>query len=412
MSDVFKRTGIIASIIIFILGFLAFAYCWKTLNVKNLILGSFYHEPEVVKISDFEYEIKSLLFTNSGTNENEYFASATAKPVSNFDRTKKYTVTINDIQANRVYGDYSYINANFTNTFISTQDKELLTDTLNIKINFYTEGTKIVFTTQNGEQAISLWTSYIAKNGFVIKIVEDNYNQQIKVDNLKSYKTDLFFDEKLIKTINHNAIDDFYLPEDYMGFPIYSWRDDEGNYFTNNNRKELPLKEIKLYAVTKKTGLQFHFNNNTITKINEISDNSCKATLYLDSYSIEDLETDNIYLDIINLSKNYKAFVEVYDYYGIVADATTNRSVYYNRTDNDCVNLIWVSSQFTVGSDELEYTCSFRFCLNISNNRVTPYLELWIYGNVVDNECLNSFTADMLNNNINFKINLSIGKSS
>ncbi len=181
MSDIYKRTGIITSLIILILGLFSFVYVWRELNIKNAIIGYFYTEPEIVQINDFEYDITALLFTNSGANENEYFATANAKPVSNFDRTKKYTVTINNIQANRVYGDYSYINANFTNTFISTQDKELLTDTLNIKINFYTEGTKIVFTTQNGEQAISLWTSYIAKNGFILKIIEDNYTPSIEV---------------------------------------------------------------------------------------------------------------------------------------------------------------------------------------------------------------------------------------
>ncbi len=406
MSDVFKRTGIIASIIIFILGFLAFAYCWKTLNVKNLILGSFYHEPEVVKISDFEYEIKSLLFTNSGTNENEYFATATAKPVSNFDRNKKYTLTINDIRANRDYGDYSYINANFTNTFISTQNKELLTDSLNIKVNFYTTETKIVFTTENGEQAISLWTSYIAKNGFVIKIVEDNYNQQIKVDNLIDYKVDLYFEETIIKTFYHNAIDDFYLPVEYKGLKINSWRDDDNNYYTNSTRKELPLKTMNLYAVVDKTRLTFSFNKNTVIKtINNTNSNAVhSAKLYLNNYSIEDLGTDNIYSTMCILPENYSYNFQVNNFYveHISSHFSKTNYVWHNSGDN--FDLFTMKINYR---SEATYKYNLNFYIYIKNNIATPYLEISINE---DYECFNSFENDMTNNNINFEINIDVTK--
>lgn len=406
MSDVFKRTGIIASIIIFILGFLAFTYCWKTLNVKNLILGSFYHEPEVVKISDFEYEIKSLLFTNSGANENEYFATANAKPVSNFDRTKKYTVTINNIQANRVYGDYSYINANFTNTFISTQDKELLTDTLNIKVNFYTEGTKIVFTTQNGEQAISLWTSYIAKNGFKLKIIEDNYTPQIEADNLIDYKVDLYFEETIIKTFYHNAIDDFYLPVEYKGLKINSWRDDDNNYYTNSTRKELPLKTMNLYAVIDKTRLTFSFNKNTVIKtINNTNSNAVhSAKLYLNNYSIEDLGTDNIYSTMCILPENYSYNFQVNNFYveHISSQFSKTNFVWHNSGDN--FDLFTMKINYR---SEATYKYNLNFYIYIKNNIATPYLEISINE---DYECFNSFENDMTNNNINFEINIDVTK--
>ena len=407
MSDVFKRTGIIASIIIFILGFLAFAYCWKTLNVKNLILGSFYHEPEVVKISDFEYEIKSLLFTNSGTNENEYFATATAKPVSNFDRNKKYTLTINDIRANRDYGDYSYINANFTNTFISTQNKELLTDSLNIKVNFYTTETKIVFTTQNGEQAISLWTSYIAKNGFVIKIIEDNYTPQIEADNLIDYKVDLYFEETIIKTFYHNAIDDFYLPVEYKGLKINSWRDDDNNYYTNSTRKELPLKTMNLYAVVDKTRLTFSFNKNTVIKtINNTNSNAVhSAKLYLNNYSIEDLGTDNIYSTMCILPENYSYNFQVNNFYveHISSQFSKTNYVWHNSGDN--FDLFTMKINYR---SEATYKYNLDFYIYIKNNIATPYLEISINE---DYECFNSFEDDMANNNINFEINIDVTKN-
>lgn len=406
MSDVFKRTGIIASIIIFILGFLAFTYCWKTLNVKNLILGSFYHEPEVVKISDFEYEIKSLLFTNSGTNENEYFATATAKPVSNFDRNKKYTLTINDIRANRDYGDYSYINANFTNTFISTQNKELLTDSLNIKVNFYTTETKIVFTTENGEQAISLWTSYIAKNGFVLKIIEDNYTPQIEADNLIDYKVDLYFEETIIKTFYHNAIDDFYLPVEYKGLKINSWRDDDNNYYTNSTRKELPLKTMNLYAVIDKTRLTFSFNKNTVIKtINNTNSNAVhSAKLYLNNYSIEDLGTDNIYSTMCILPENYSYNFQVNNFYveHISSQFSKTNFVWHNSGDN--FDLFTMKINYR---SEATYKYNLNFYIYIKNNIATPYLEISINE---DYECFNSFENDMTNNNINFEINIDVTK--
>ena len=62
--------GTFSRLIIYILGIISFVYVFKTLNVKNAIIGYFYKDPQIVKISDFEYDFKSMLFTNSGTNEN------------------------------------------------------------------------------------------------------------------------------------------------------------------------------------------------------------------------------------------------------------------------------------------------------------------------------------------------------
>ncbi len=406
MSDIYKRTGIITSLIILILGLFSFVYVWRELNIKNAIIGYFYTEPEIVQINDFEYDITALLFTNSGANENEYFATANAKPVSNFDRTKKYTVTINDIQANRVYGDYSYINANFTNTFISTQDKELLTDTLNIKINFYTEGTKIVFTTQNGEQAISLWTSYIAKNGFRLKIIEDNYTPQIEADNLIDYKVDLYFEETIIKTFYHNAIDDFYLPVEYKGLKINSWRDDDNNYYTNSTRKELPLKTMNLYAVVDKTRLTFSFNKNTVIKTINNTDNNAvhSAQLYLNKYSIEDLGTDNIYSTMCILPENYSYNFQVNNFYveHISSQFSKTNYVWHNSGDN--FDLFTMKINYR---SEATYKYNLNFYIYIKNNIATPYLEISINE---DYECFNSFENDMTNNNINFEINIDVTK--
>ena len=181
-----EKIGVLVIILFFIFGFYCFVDVCRTLNIKNRVIGYFYTEPEIVTMSDFEFDIKSLLFINTG-EENQYYAQAKAKPVSNFDSTKQYTITINGIEANRVEGNYTYIDCNFTNQFNSSLNEAKLIDTLNIKINFYKEGTKLLFITNGGTEAIQLWNSYIAKNGFLLKIEEYKLDTQIKYDKIPEY---------------------------------------------------------------------------------------------------------------------------------------------------------------------------------------------------------------------------------
>ena len=192
-----NRLGFIVILLVVAFGSFCCIDLAREFNIKSQIIGYFYTEPEVVKINDFEYDITSLIFSNTGT-ENQYYATANAKPVNNFDSTKQYTITINGIRANKSSVNNGYIDCDFTNKFLSTQSEEILTDILNIKINFYKEGTKIVFITNNGEQAIKLWSSYIAKNGFNLKIVEDNFNTTIKADNISVKTLELYFNNELI----------------------------------------------------------------------------------------------------------------------------------------------------------------------------------------------------------------------
>lgn len=250
-----QKFGTIMIIIIVIFGGFCALDLARELNIKNRVIGYFYTEPEVIQINDFEFDVKSLLFTKSG-NDNEYYATAFGKPVSNYDRTKEYSITINGIQGNKALNNSDYIDCNFTNKFNSTKGEEILTDTLNIKINFYKDETKIIFITNNGEQAVQLWTSYIAKNGFVLKIVEDNFNTKIEADDLPAryvYYYDL--EGKLIKEYTHEVFSVNYpnielkssASLDGVLYPFWRSSDNELISKDNLNYKTSKYKDLHFY---------------------------------------------------------------------------------------------------------------------------------------------------------------------
>lgn len=195
-----KRTGLIVIIVIFLTGILACFDLYTKLNIKSKVYGYFYSEPEVIHINDFEYDISSLLFTNTGA-ENQYIAKATTKAVKGFDKNKNYTATINNNLCSTTTNT-DYINVTFTNQFNSISDSILMTDELNIKINFYTDGTQLVFVTNNGEQAVKLWSSYISKHGFKIKLVESSYTSSLSVEGLRkiTYSIEIQDDKSRILT--------------------------------------------------------------------------------------------------------------------------------------------------------------------------------------------------------------------
>ena len=395
MSNRTQVLGVFSRLIIYMLGIFSFIYVFRVLNVKNAIIGYFYTEPDVVKISDFEYDFKSLLFTNSGVSDNEYFARVNAKPVSNFDKTKKYTVTINGIQANRVYGDYTYINSNFTNNFISTQDTTLLTDTLNIKINFYTEETIIVFTTQSGEKAVSLWSSYIAKNGFVLKIVEDNYTPQIEADNLIEYTSNLYIDNKIVKTYTYTAISQRELPKVINNKHISSWVDSEGNKYT-----EFPFKNIDLYGTVEYVMLNFVFDSN-----NAVVFDSYSSVNYISTGSLDVKQEDKESFDLIfdkTTSKTGKVVVS--DFYGLNFNlniSENNYEKYYTRTS------IFEEFNFSFKPFSDDDSCIINFTARYYTDNLKYFLGFSVQtGNSKDK--LQEFFSDMNNKVIPFKVEFNI----
>jgi len=138
------KIGFIIIAIIFMFGSFCIYDVNRMLNLTSTVIGYFKHTTDVVKINDFEYDITQLLFTNSGANENEYFGEVITDPVEGFDKTKKYAIEINGNNCGYINQNLGYVNANFMNTFYSTNNTVLLTDNLNIKVNFYKDGTKII----------------------------------------------------------------------------------------------------------------------------------------------------------------------------------------------------------------------------------------------------------------------------
>ncbi len=255
------RIGFIILAAVFLFGSFCIYDVNRMFNLTSKVIGYFQHTTDVVKVADFEYDVEQLLFTNSGADENEYFAEVKTSSVEGFDKTKKYTIQINGKNCGYVNKSLEYVNANFINTFYSTNNTVLLTDKLNIKINFYKDGTKIVLITKNGEKAVKLWSSYIQKYGFRIKIVEEPFNSTIEADNIPTYTVNLYVDGEIYQALSLNKFNqkEYSLPVAIDNKVILNWKDSEGNLYA-----KIPLSNIDLYAtsvIVDSTSLGIVINN-------------------------------------------------------------------------------------------------------------------------------------------------------
>ena len=385
-----RRVGLIVILVVIAFGSFCMFDLYRTLNISNMVIGYFKTNTDVVQISDFEYDINALLFTNSGDNENTYFATATGKAVSNYDNTKNYTVAINGIKANRVYDTNNYINSNFTNIFYSTNDTILLTDTLNIKVNFYTEGTKIIFLTQNGETAVSLWNSYIQKNGFKLTIIEDNFTPHMQADNLINYTINLYLDNVLKQSLIVNALSEESLPKYIDNKTVLSWKDINGNIYT-----ELPLQNINLYAEIQSDKIIFELSNDTITTIDCGVGHASYGIINRKITSLSDID---LLETIFDRSVIKTGQLKLQNFYG--------QNYVYNVT-NSMINDYWSNSS-EVGltldfwaTEDLEILFEFRY--NPSNNNVS-YDSSVAFIQGTDIQTFNQFYQDNQNSYMNFSI--------
>lgn len=258
----FKRIGVYVVVVLILFGGFCCFDLIREFNIKSIVLGYIYNEPEIIKIDDFNYKVTSLLFTKTEGNDNQYYAVVNTNVLSGFDKTKRYIVKINGLESVKNITTHEYIDCDFTNRFYSANDKLIKEDTLNIKINFYNDGTKILFITNNGEEAVKLWASYIQKNGFVLNIVEDNFEPQMEVEGgLTNYNANLYCENKLIKTMLFNAVNQ-NLPMEFGSCIVKCWKDKDGNIIKNGN---LPLRDIDLYAEL--SSIKFTINSNLIKTI-------------------------------------------------------------------------------------------------------------------------------------------------
>lgn len=356
-----KRTGLIVIFVIFLTGILACFDLYTKLNIKSAVYGYFYSEPEVIQINDFEYDITSLLFTNTGT-ENQYIAKATTKAVSGFDKNKKYTATINNNLCSTTTNT-DYINVTFTNQFNSTSDNIILTDELNIKINFYKDGTQLVFITNNGEKAVKLWSSYISKHGFKIKLVESGYTGQIQADNLPKYQLTLYANDEIYQVINFDFRKNFELPADIDGYEIKNWKDEENNIYT---KETLPLADKTLYAdfVLSFSGTFSQDNLETISYYG-IGDDSAHLRYQSDWLKLNDTVSIELFETFSNSDltdgsniNDLLQFEVAFNLYGY--ELNFDISTFYTASWCDC-QLNFKATGYSKMSDD---TCYFLFSIN------------------------------------------------
>ena len=53
MINTREKIGVLVIFLFFIFGFYCFVEVYRTLNINNKVIGYFYTEPEIVKMSDF-----------------------------------------------------------------------------------------------------------------------------------------------------------------------------------------------------------------------------------------------------------------------------------------------------------------------------------------------------------------------
>lgn len=395
-----NKLGIIVILIVVAFGTFCCIDLGREFNIKSQIIGYFYTEPEVVKINDFEYDINALIFSNTGT-ENQYYASANAKPVSNFDNTKQYTITINGIPANKATNNNGYIDCDFTNKFLSTKSEEILTDTLNIKINFYKEGTKIVFITNNGEQAVKLWSSYIAKNGFSLKIVEDNFNATIKADNLKTYTLNLYYDNEIYQTINFNTFKDFELPQIIDNKKVNSWVDINNTIYTKST---IPFENINLYAVVEIDNFSLSCNNDNILTIKHDAYGAFRYNSEkMNITKTQDIDFFNrLYLE----ETDFDCSIKITDFYGYNFTIGKENMTYKG---NSLVGGNWYDKVLVFETDILEEVgCIFNLHYDSENDIAEFEFVISFDNDELYPELFPMFNEDSLNNEMNFTVTLDL----
>lgn len=412
------RIGFIIIAIIFIFGTFCIYDVNRKLSLTSKVIGYFQHTENVSKINDFEYDVTSLLFTNSGANENEYFAEIVTDPVEDFDRTKKYNLEINGNKCGYVASNLEFVNADFINTFYATNNTVLLTDSLNIKVNFYKDGTKIVLITNNGEKAVKLWQSYIQKNGFKIKIVEDKFNSVIEADNIPSYTLLLYFGEELISTIQHNITNPAILPTTYNGFVITSWRDADGNIYS---QLTLPNKDLTLYATVSQTKISFEINKTNLVRTFITENSSKRYTCKFVGISYSPEIYDDFYELLYQSPKDkFKVKLNLFDFLGEDLSFNSDYKGSINSVKTQSVSFFSYSvstnkGAYTTDSNEFYYSFEVGIERREVNSKYsfTPYIDIEVVCATGDwDDKYNFVKEDSSNNTVSFLISCEINRVS
>ena len=124
----------------------------------------------VVVKEDNGYDLSSISFTLS-TNTDEYSAIFYSNEVLDLDKDKDdYIVYINGVPCSTFNVDYDHVSAEYTYVFYDYDNKEMITDTLNIKVSLFDNCSIFYVSTDGGSSAIDYWYSFIYKNGLTLAI--------------------------------------------------------------------------------------------------------------------------------------------------------------------------------------------------------------------------------------------------
>ena len=234
-----KTWLLITFLFIVITGALSTMYLIRDYNIQSDIFGTPTENVSAIKIDDFNFEIKYLMFNNTG-NENEYLATATTLPITDFDITKKYTLKVNNSLCNRTPGQYDYIQATFNNKFKDYHNNVLFDGSMEITILPYADYTKLNFII-SGENSSNYWNQYITNYGLKIYIEEFDFESKLEADEIPEFNVYYYdtegnliekYTQKYLATANNFTLK---APYDLNGTLHDGWLDSNGSIITVDN---------------------------------------------------------------------------------------------------------------------------------------------------------------------------------
>lgn len=246
-----KTWLLITFLAILITGALSTMHLIRDYNIQSDIFGTPTKEKTSYKIDDFNFQVNYLLFSETG-NEDEYISTATTLPITNFDKTKKYTLIVNESLCNRTNGSYEYVQATFNNNFKDLQNNILFKGKMQISIVPYKDYTKLTFII-NGKESTDYWSQYLVNYGLKITIIEFDYSSSLQADNVALIK--YYVNEELyrIDACELNIEHDLYTYEIEDEYLFFGWFTEipQGNLKELTNITSITTneyKEINLYA--------------------------------------------------------------------------------------------------------------------------------------------------------------------
>lgn len=167
-----------------------------------------------IKVNEMTFKLNNLVL-KSTAEENKYDLTIVKNEALELSKNTSYIILVNDTPTNIINSSIDFVDVNYTYVFYDDNYSELIKDTLNIKLVFYKQSTRLNITTTGGAKAVNYWNDYFNNNGFKIEIkpvkdipineddVLENFNcVKFIVDN-EEFK---HFDLLKGKTLNENVI--------------------------------------------------------------------------------------------------------------------------------------------------------------------------------------------------------------